>query len=338
MAYRYKWKEIKEQDLYKRWRVGEFRYYLNLLKKNKTVSEKHPIYDNKYDLRSINLRKTRLPGLKLFNCDINNGQFYSSELPILIIKDSLLIESDLTSANLSNSEFHNCNFTSSSFKRAHLSHSKFINCDLSGVDFTAANIDSLYINSSNINSAILWKCRQSKSLSGNISSAKDVEVDLKTYNSLPDGLIKKMIKSEGKIIKYEYDIAISFAGEDRKYAEKIAKALSKRDVRIFYDDYERGDLWGKNLYDHLTDIYKNKAKFCLILISKYYAEKIWTNLERKAAQARAFQENEDYILPLQLDDTEIKGILPTVGYIRYQDYETSELITMIKQKLEKIPN
>src|SRR5205085_12067611 len=36
--------------------------------------------------------------------------------------------------------------------------------------------------------------------------------------------------------------AISFAGEDRPQAERIAKALKKAGVRVFYDQYEQASL------------------------------------------------------------------------------------------------
>ena len=68
-------------------------------------------------------------------------------------------------------------------------------------------------------------------------------------------------------------------------------------VSVFYDEYEKADLWGKNLYDHLSDVYRKRARFCLMLLSKHYAAKQWTNHERQAAQARAFSENQEYILP-----------------------------------------
>ncbi len=48
-----------------------------------------------------------------------------------------------------------------------------------------------------------------------------------------------------------------------------------------------------------------------MFLSRNYAAKLWTNHEREAAQARAFRENEEYILPIRLDDTEIPGILQT---------------------------
>ena len=34
---------------------------------------------------------------------------------------------------------------------------------------------------------------------------------------------------------YKYDIALSFAGEDREYVEKVATLLKENGVRVFYD-------------------------------------------------------------------------------------------------------
>ena len=56
---------------------------------------------------------------------------------------------------------------------------------------------------------------------------------------------------------FQYDIAISYAGEDRAHADTLANALRNHQVNIFYDQYEQADLWGKNLYIHLTDLYQN---------------------------------------------------------------------------------
>ena len=62
--------------------------------------------------------------------------------------------------------------------------------------------------------------------------------------------------------KFNYDVAFSFAGEDRKYVGKVAEILHQIGVRIFYDDYERVDLWGKDLYSHLDEVYRKKSKYC----------------------------------------------------------------------------
>lgn len=58
---------------------------------------------------------------------------------------------------------------------------------------------------------------------------------------------------------------------------------------------------------HLDEVYRKKSGFCVMFISKHYALKAWTNHERASAQARAFTENQKYVLPARLDDTEIPG-------------------------------
>ena len=125
--------------------------------------------------------------------------------------------------------------------------------------------------------------------------------------------------------QYTYDIALSFAGEDRIYADALAEALRLRGLDIFYDKYEKSTLWGKNLYTYLSDVYQNKARYCVMFLSKHYAAKLWTNHERESAQARAFKENEEYILPIRLDNTEIPGIPSTIAYLSCPP-ETAETI------------
>lgn len=135
---------------------------------------------------------------------------------------------------------------------------------------------------------------------------------------------------------YDYDVTLSFAGEDRDYVEKIAFILRDRGIKVFYDKYKTGDLWGKDLYQHLNNIYKNKAEYCVIFISKYYKEKLWTRHELKSAQSRAFQENKEYILPIMLDDTklsEIEGFNDTTGFVKSCDFSCIEIVNMIEDKL-----
>ena len=97
--------------------------------------------------------------------------------------------------------------------------------------------------------------------------------------------------------------------------ESVAQMLIVEDVRVFYDDFERADLWGKNLYEHLSYVYSKAARFCVLFASKEYAGKVWTTHERRSAQERAMSENDEYILPVIFDDTRVPGLLSTVSYI-----------------------
>lgn len=65
----------------------------------------------------------------------------------------------------------------------------------------------------------------------------------------------------------EYEVALSFAGEDRRYVAQVARYLRRRGVRVFYDDYEKVTLWGKDLYVHLDEVYRKRSRYCVIFLA-----------------------------------------------------------------------
>jgi hypothetical protein len=113
-----------------------------------------------------------------------------------------------------------------------------------------------------------------------------------------------------------FDVAISFAGTKREYAQQLAKILRDAGYAVFYDDFYPEQLWGKNLTVFFDEIFRKRAKFCVMFISKEYQARKWTSHEARSAQARALEEKgNEYILPIRVDDTELEGLLPTIGYV-----------------------
>lgn len=162
------------------------------------------------------------------------------------------------------------------------------------------------------------------------------------FNQLIEMYLKKIVlyysKEQAKIskIEYEYDIALSFAGEDREYVDIIANELKSRGMKVFYDKFEVSNLWGKDLYQYLSHIYKDNAKFCVIFVSQNYKNKAWTMHELKNAQNRAFHENKEYILPIYLEDVELDGLNDTIGYIKASEFSESEIADLIIEKVNEI--
>ena len=130
----------------------------------------------------------------------------------------------------------------------------------------------------------------------------------------------------------KYDVALSFAGEDREYVEQVAAALKDR-LRVFYDKYETVELWGKDLGERLDYVYREASRYCVLFASVNYEHKVWTNHERRSAQVRAIESNEDYVLPVRLDDTEIPGLRPTVAYIDAREITPEHLANLILAKV-----
>lgn len=163
----------------------------------------------------------------------------------------------------------------------------------------------------------------------------EVDGDVVKYihNTFETMLTDVAISITNPIEIFEYDVALSFAGEDRKYSDQLAKLLDERGIKVFYDYYETAELWGKNLYQHFQSIYRDKARFCVVFVSQSYAEKVWPRHELEQAQARAFRENEEYILPVRIDNTEIPGINDTRGYIELKTTTMEKIADSVITKL-----
>lgn len=134
--------------------------------------------------------------------------------------------------------------------------------------------------------------------------------------------------------EYQYDVALSFAGEERLYVQKVAETLRDLGVRVFYDEFENAALWGKNLIVQLQEVYRDQSKYVVMFCSKHYVKKLWPNHERVSAQERAFVESSEYILPAKFDDTEIPGLPRTVGYINLKGKTAHDFSLIIAEKLK----
>lgn len=132
---------------------------------------------------------------------------------------------------------------------------------------------------------------------------------------------------------FRYDVTVSFAGEDRPTVDRLVRLLRRHGVRVFYDAWEQADLWGKDLYQHLDEIYRSEARYCLIFVSEHYVKKAWTKHELRSAQARAFKENSEYILPIRLDEAELPGLPPTIAYLDARKIPLAEICQMFVSKL-----
>lgn len=133
--------------------------------------------------------------------------------------------------------------------------------------------------------------------------------------------------------EFEYDVSLSFAGEQRPYVQRVAESLASQNVRVFYDENERATLWGRELSEHLDEVYRKKARYCIIFISQEYISNVWTIHERRSALARAIEVDTEYILPARFDDTEVPGIRSTVGFIDLTVTSPKELAALAVRKI-----
>lgn len=134
-----------------------------------------------------------------------------------------------------------------------------------------------------------------------------------------------------------YDVAISFAGEDRELVETVNRLLKSAGAKTFYDSDYKGQLWGRNLAEELFRIYSQQAHYCLMIVSRHYVNKMWARHERRAAIARMIREDREYILPYILDETrlvDLEGLSPDMAYLTAKETGPLELADIMLRKLQ----
>ncbi|WP_195165812.1 TIR domain-containing protein [Mycobacteroides abscessus] len=136
--------------------------------------------------------------------------------------------------------------------------------------------------------------------------------------------------------RYKYDIAVSFAGEQRQFVEDVVRGLGLPKGRVFYDADSKAALWGEELTEVFTNLYRDEARYVVMFISREYAEKEWCRLERRAALTRRLQTQSAYILPVRLDSTkldDVAGLVSSIGDLDGVREGVQGVIECLREKL-----
>lgn len=147
-------------------------------------------------------------------------------------------------------------------------------------------------------------------------------------------IIRPRTRQAEPVSVHSFDVAISFAGPERTYAEDLAARLRDAGYSVFYDAFYPEELWGKDLVVFFDDIYQRRSRYCVIFVSREYVEREWTNHERQSAQARALKERgKEYILPVKVDESELPGLVSTIGYVELGKHSVEKIAEMLIKKL-----
>lgn len=140
--------------------------------------------------------------------------------------------------------------------------------------------------------------------------------------------------SLNELIKFfKHDFALSFAGEDRPTVERIARLLRSYNAEVFFDDFYKSDLVGKDLSDYFKKTYGNDTRFVVIFISENYPNKDWANFEFSIARDEAKSRRSEFILPVRLDETKVYGLSDKIGHIPFEKEGISGTVDILMKKL-----
>ena len=132
---------------------------------------------------------------------------------------------------------------------------------------------------------------------------------------------------------YEFDFAISFSGENRHVAERLAKKLVESGAKVFYDGFYQARLFGKRLDREFSRVYGYGTRFFVPIVSADYVAKAWPSYEWTIAKLEAKQRNEEFILPLRMDDSILVGLPDTVAYVDLRHTSITRVAAILIEKI-----
>jgi hypothetical protein len=104
---------------------------------------------------------------------------------------------------------------------------------------------------------------------------------------------------------YEFDIAISFAGENRELASFITEQLGELDISVFYDKNYEDNYLGGPWSEKFREIFVEQSRLVVALLDEHHQRKVWPTFERDCFSPRVEMEE---VIPIHLDATVFVGI------------------------------
>lgn len=120
---------------------------------------------------------------------------------------------------------------------------------------------------------------------------------------------------KGKANEFIYDVAISFAGENRELAGFIVDSLRKSDYEVFFDEFYEANYLGTSWESHFEKIFNKESRYVICILDKYHKEKIWTTFERDCFSERI---KDGAVIPIFLDNTKFKSITSDIACLEFK--------------------
>jgi hypothetical protein len=131
---------------------------------------------------------------------------------------------------------------------------------------------------------------------------------------------------------FDFDFAISFAGENRLLAKTISEQLELLDCSVFFDELFEANYLGNAWHKKFTEVFGEKSRFIICLLDENHRDKIWPTFERECFTPRVA---DAAVIPIYLDNSVFVGIPKDIVGIKFQPVITltPDLENLITDKI-----
>ena len=137
------------------------------------------------------------------------------------------------------------------------------------------------------------------------------------------------------VMKKRFRVALSFPGEHRALASRIATLLVGQlpKSKVFYDEFYKAELARPDLDTYLQRIYHDEADLLVVFLCAEYEKKEWCGLEWRAIRDLIKKKKPAAIMPIRVGEGDVSGLFSIDGYVNAQDHSPEELAALIMERL-----
>jgi len=137
-------------------------------------------------------------------------------------------------------------------------------------------------------------------------------------------------------MKKEFDIAVSYASEQREYVEKFVNFMEKKKLKVYFDRKEQARMQGKLLHEELAEIYSQNSMTRIIFLSNEYVNKPYTKFEAEIILAENVHEKYKMFI-FKFDDVSLPGLNRNMIYSTIREYnDAKEYAKLIYASIKNI--
>jgi len=152
---------------------------------------------------------------------------------------------------------------------------------------------------------------------------------------IESGAVNKTKEAIEAIDNIRFKVALSFPGEKRHIVNDVADILRSElgNDSVFYDNYYQPELARPNLDLLLQRIYYENSELVVVFLCEDYERKEWCGLEWRAIRDLIKQREDNKIMLLRFDQSEVSGIFGIDGYLDIENISPNEVASSIIKRL-----
>ena len=126
----------------------------------------------------------------------------------------------------------------------------------------------------------------------------------------------------------KFDVALSFAGEQRDFVSSVANKLSLKGLKVFYDKHDQHKALGCEPYNYFGQIYSREAYLVVLFVSKEYMRKDIPMHEAKSAM----ENNNNNIIVFRFDDVSFENLKSRI-YMDIDERSEEDIAELVENSL-----